>query len=123
MFCRLTGCTDSERDVLLQEDEAAVVKETKPLQSARFNNYIKAGIEHVEAFALLSDKDASDYFDLVMQSVRKGEETKVAAELFVKEMWYTVRAWHGYLSPLCTCKQKQTPELSLKAAQPVGCIP
>ncbi len=95
MFCHLTGCTDSERDVLLQEDEAAVVKETKPLQSARFNIYIKAGVEHVEAFALLSDKDASDYFDLVMQSVRKGEETKVAAELFVKEMWYTVRrlAW------------------------------
>ncbi len=67
-----------------------MVKETRPLQSARFTSYIKAGVDHVEAFALLSSKDASDYFDLVLQSVRKGEQAKVAAELFVKEMWYTV---------------------------------
>jgi hypothetical protein len=73
-----------------QDDEAAVVKETKPLQSARFNGYIKAGIDHVEAFALLSNKDAADFFDLVLQGVRRGEEARTAAELFVKEMWYSV---------------------------------
>ena len=49
-----------------------MVKEARPRQSARFASYIKAGVEHVEAFALLSNKDASDYFDLVLQSVRKG---------------------------------------------------
>ena len=67
-----------------------MVKEARPLQSARFTSYTKAGVDHVEAFALLSNKDASDYFDLVLQSVRKGEQARVAAELFVKEMWYTV---------------------------------
>ena len=72
------------------EETAAVVKETRPLQSARFTSYTKAGVDHVEAFALLSNTDASDYFDLVLQSVRKGEQARVAAELFVKEMWYTV---------------------------------
>lgn len=80
-----------------------MVKETRPLQSARFNNYIKAGINHVEAFALLSNKDASDYFDLVLGAgVRRGEESKVAAELFVKEMWYSVRRVKAAQS-VCEC--------------------
>ena len=73
------------------QDEAAVVKEAKPLQSARFNSYTKAGIDPVEAFALLSSTDASNYFDMVLAcGLRNGEESKVAAELFVKEMWYSV---------------------------------
>ena len=73
------------------QEEAAVVKEAKPLQSARFNTYTKAGIDPVEAFALLSSTDASNYFDMVLAcGLRNGEESKVAAELFVKEMWYSV---------------------------------
>ena len=73
------------------QDEAAVVKEANPLQSARFNTYTKAGIDPVEAFALLSSTDASNYFDMVLAcGLRSGTESKVAAELFVKEMWYSV---------------------------------
>lgn len=45
----------------------------------------------MEAFALLSNKDAADFFDLVLQGVRRGVESRTAAELFVKEMWYSVR--------------------------------
>ena len=81
------------------QDEAAVVKEAKPLQSARFNSYTKAGIDPVEAFALLSSTDASNYFDMVLAcGLRNGEESKVAAELFVKEMWYSV----SHVLPSCT---------------------
>ena len=46
----------------------------------------------MEAFALLSNKDAADFFDLVLQGVHRGKEARTAAELFVKEMWYSVRS-------------------------------
>lgn len=88
-FSRALSAPLQETAATELDDETAVVKETKPLQSARFNGYIKAGIDHVEAFALLSNKDAADFFDLVLQGVRRGVESRTAAELFVKEMWYS----------------------------------
>ena len=86
------------------QEEAAVVKEAKPLQSARFNSYTKAGIDPVEAFALLSSTDASNYFDMVLAcGLHRGEESKVAAELFVKEMWYSVSG----VSQIPSCTQTE----------------
>ena len=55
----------------------------------------------MEAFALLSNKDAADFFDLVLRGVRRGEESRTAAELFVKELWYSMR-----LGSLTSCSER-----------------
>lgn len=49
-------------------------------------------MDPVEAFAIMSNKEASAYFDQVLAyGLEPGPQCELAGKLFVKEMWYSVR--------------------------------
>lgn len=53
---------------------------------------MEAGVNAMEAFALMSDPAASAYFDRVLDSgILRGPCCCMAAEILVKHIWYTVR--------------------------------
>ena len=79
-----------------------------PLHSPKFNGYVQAGVGQVEAFALATCAPASAYFDSVMSAgLQSGPRTEFTAQLFVKEIWYTVRKATG------VCQNKVLHEFGL----------
>lgn len=66
----------------------------KPLLTSQYKRYVEAGVNAVEAFALMSDPAATAYFDAVLASgIQRGPTCCIAGETLVKHIWYTVRRW------------------------------
>ncbi|KAK9918840.1 hypothetical protein WJX75_007441 [Coccomyxa subellipsoidea] len=68
----------------------ATVPKDKPLLTSQYKHYVEAGVNAVEAFALMSDPAATAYFDAVLASgIQRGPTCCIAGEMLVKHMWYT----------------------------------
>lgn len=68
----------------------------RPLLTSHYQDYIEAGVNPVEAFALMSDPAASAYFDNVLAcGIQRGADCCMAGEILVKHIWYTVSAHQG----------------------------
>ncbi len=80
---------------------AKQASQDRPLLTSHYQDYVEAGVNPVEAFALMSDPAASAYFDNVLGcGIQRGANCCMAGELLVKHIWYTVRAhqsWHVWL--------------------------
>jgi hypothetical protein len=62
-----------------------------PVLTAHYHAYVRSGVDAVEAFAIMSNKEASAYFDRVLEAgLLRGEQCRLAAKIFVKEIWYSV---------------------------------
>ena len=77
----------------LQPQEECWGATTPTHGNSRFNRYVNCGVGQVEAFALATSPLASALFDRVIAAgLEPGVTVELAADLLVKEIWYTVRA-------------------------------
>lgn len=76
----------------------------KPLLTSHYKRYVEAGVNAVEAFALMSDPAATAYFDAVLASgILWGPACRMAGEMLVKHIWYTVWRSSTAESKPCSC--------------------
>ncbi|CAL8471320.1 g10862 [Coccomyxa elongata] len=88
--------------------QGPTASQDRPLLTSHYQDYVEAGVNPVEAFALMSDPAASAYFDNVLAcGIQRGADCCMAGELLVKHIWYTGLQLHmseNKLTPLLLSK-------------------